>query len=188
MKTGRYLINSRDMERFTIVELLVVIGIIGLLIAMVAPALQKAKKTGKRAVCISNLKQIGVSVQGYAQGNREFFPWNCTSQRLANPARTHIREMLELNSNVFECPDDDEGLYVRQGSSYLWNWMQIDLPGNSRFGQENYDTAPYGGLVGPAEFPVMPDVGAYHGLKGSLNAFNFLFGDMHVEEGGEMPF
>lgn len=58
---------------FTLIELLVVIAIIALLAAMVLPSLQRAKESGNRAVCASNLRQIGVIFNLYADDNNEFF-------------------------------------------------------------------------------------------------------------------
>jgi prepilin-type N-terminal cleavage/methylation domain-containing protein/prepilin-type processing-associated H-X9-DG protein len=60
---------------FTLVELLVVVGIISILVALLLPALRKAREAAARTQCMSNLRQVGMVMQMYRSENRNtFFP------------------------------------------------------------------------------------------------------------------
>ena len=59
---------------FTLVELLVVIGIIALLISILLPALNRAREQAKAVQCLSNLRQVGVGLASYVSQNRNWFP------------------------------------------------------------------------------------------------------------------
>jgi prepilin-type N-terminal cleavage/methylation domain-containing protein len=96
---------------FTLVELLVVIGIIALLIAMLLPALSSAREQARRTACLSNLRSLGQSMYLYCHSNKD---------RLPNAAPNGVwddtqggRALFELAANytqpeIFHCPSDSD--------------------------------------------------------------------------------
>ena len=70
---------------FTLIELLVVVAIIAILSALLLPALTRAKQAGKRAACLSNLRQIGIAIHTYSLENDGLIPFGPQAGAFTSP-------------------------------------------------------------------------------------------------------
>jgi prepilin-type N-terminal cleavage/methylation domain-containing protein/prepilin-type processing-associated H-X9-DG protein len=125
---------------FTLVELLVVIGIIAVLIGVLLPVLGRAREQGRSTACLSNLRQLGLAFMMYANDNKGFLPatargntfeqdwihWQLTRNldrsaiakyltKVNDDGRTNSASNYEksLNVNFLRCPSDDVKFRVR---------------------------------------------------------------------------
>ncbi len=89
--------NRHKRIGFTLVELLVVITIIGMLMALLLPAVQAAREAGRRATCLNNQKQLALAIQQYEAANQELPGYLDKVGSLATSWLVPIFPMLERN-------------------------------------------------------------------------------------------
>jgi len=167
---------------FTLIELLVVIAIIGILAALLMPALGRAKESARGTACISNLRQVGVALQLYVDANNQRLP--VMRDKLVvtdtNQPPTNAFPSVELvlrdelgNTNVLRCPSDRQELFEQTGSSYSWN--------NLLNGQRADNLSALGLKFDPHAIPVFFDKEKFHAARGAGKAVNYLYADGHIK-------
>ena len=159
---------------FTLVELLVVIAIIGVLIALLLPAVQAAREASRRSQCLNNLKQLSLGMQNVASANGDLFPTLADEQfysywiaLLPYIERQNLHSSLDLTLNAwignaasaankaaidqvplqeFTCPSSDLPLFAN---------VERHTPGRERSGDAESTRPQYialnGGTSGPDE-------------------------------------
>ena len=175
-------INMRIRHRgLTLVELLVVIGIIALLIGLLLPVASKAWRSSRQTACAATLRGIGVGWALYCQASPNAFPPAVSFP--GNPAPTgELNIMFALNrqvpsTKVWRCPGDDRSYFDHFATSYeYWPGILIALnPDNARV------LAQYA-KHHPSEVPILGDAEPFHPKSGDPLRKLALYHDGHVDD------
>ena len=170
---------------FTLVELLIVVGIIALLIGIAMPALSAVQRESRKTACKSNLRQLGLAVRLYTDQNKNKYPRSPALPSVNPYNQPSVMERLssfvsvsltpdQVKSGegvmaVFRCPADGEVFPVEKTSYFYYNELG-DRPIRETFLFQVYKDI--------SRVPVMWDADKYHG--GTL-PFNWLMADGSVD-------
>ncbi len=156
--------RSRKNGAFTLVELLVVIAIIGILIALLLPAVQSAREAARRMQCSNKLRQMGLALHNYATAHQQCFPIGglgpmrhaLFTSMLPYLERKNLYEELDVD-NVQRTTYDEPHRYTAIDAYVCPSWPHDTVFRDKLNGLQDGAIATYQGVGGarPEEYPVV---------------------------------
>jgi len=174
---------------FTLVELVVVVGIVVLLASILIPVVGKARVRANRIRCAAQLQDIGRLFQIYLGENKNTLP-ALNPMPSFRPLLNGYPSLVQLlarhrqgDLRVFQCPADRitqppvgapsgyATYFLREGASYRWNAML------------NLRASRITDLRATEKTPLTDEYEPFHGRPGEAGSMNHLFADFHVDDG-----
>ena len=180
---------------FTLVELLVVIAIIGILIALLLPAVQAAREAARRVQCTNNLAQLGLALQNY-DGAHEALPPGVVDANgpiRSTPQGYHMSWLVQLLPYVeeqvtFQHVDFAVGAYDKKNEPVLKTWIDLfACPSDGRrdWSSEGPFPSNYAGCHHDVEAPIDADNHGVFFLNSHVHSRDISDGATHTLFVGE---
>ncbi|MCM8530036.1 MAG: prepilin-type N-terminal cleavage/methylation domain-containing protein [Lentisphaeraceae bacterium] len=155
---------------FTLLELLIVVSVLGILLTLLLPSLGAARDKAFSAVCMSNLKQIGVGAYLYGKDNKSYMPTsNIDSTAFYSPGMMYytskytlsetidkeaaIELTIDLRGTIYDEPvlvgNNLGGIDDPVASGYGWNWRYMGY--KQEHNNKKFASKLFGGIEQPSE-------------------------------------
>jgi len=173
MCAARPAMSPTSRRGFTVIEILVTLGITAVLIAIALPTYARITQRGRAAACLSNLRQIGMALNVYLGEHNLVFPELAGARNNTSQEVSSIDTVLlpyAGSTNVFACPSDARGLAESTGTSYYWNTALNNQP----IASLNF----LGIITETSRIPILGDKEGFHPYAGTR--VNILYADGHV--------
>jgi prepilin-type processing-associated H-X9-DG protein len=154
---------------FTLLEVLLVCGVLAVLAALIVPAVQSAQARADSAKCLGHLRSLGVSLSGYLADHQMNFPPMAAGRsdwREDIPVLDTVLAPYVEDPRVFLCPADRE-IGARSGTSYYYNLALAGQPSSSLSFLMVADA--------PTRIPVLLDKEGWH--RRNTSPVNYLYAD-----------
>lgn len=184
--------NNASRRGFTLVELLVVIAIIGILVALLLPAVQAAREAARRMQCVNHLSQVGLALQNYEMAFRVYPPGSVNDEGpIRNvPEGYHhnwISQILPYieEQNTYEHIDFKVGVYEEANQEVREINIDVLTCPSAAIENRDYARTSYAGCQNDVEAPILADNNGVFFLNSAVRPVDISDGLAHTLFVGE---